>query len=311
MSNEAVIKIEGVTKRYKDLIAVDDVSFQVQGGEIFGLLGPNGAGKSTLIESIIGLRSMDSGNVKIFGKELLPNIQFLRKSLGIQLQTNALFPYLKVSELLQLFSKINRTEKDHKDIILQCDAMHIMGKKIRELSGGQAQLVSVICALLTNAKLFFFDEPTNAMDPYTRRKIWELLRELKSNGSTVFFTTHDMNEAYQLCDRVGIMNNGKLIDVDSPNRLITKYSTNKVMIVDNDARWQQIEVESIGAVEKTDVHYDKLLLYTNRIVDLVLELKERCNSEGLQFEDFTIKETTLEDVFLILTGRRYENDDIN
>lgn len=305
------IEINNVIKKYDDFTAVKDVSFDVNEGEMFGMLGPNGAGKSTLIESIVGLRKIDSGVIKVLGKDISNDIKSLKSSVSIQLQTSHLFPYLKVKELLNLFSTINYSKRNYKDLLERCSAAHFLNKKMKELSGGQSQLVSVVCAILANAEIYFFDEPTSAMDPQTRRYVWELLEELKAMGKTIFFTTHDMDEAYLLCDRVGIMNKGEIIALDKPDFLISKYSSCKVLSIMKEEIWNQSALESLLTINKYKVEDDKILIYTNNIVDTVIELKDKCTTYGIDFKDFSLKETSLEDVFLILTGRRYEDENIN
>ncbi len=215
-----IISVQNLVKNYGAFEAVKNISFDVMEGEIFGLLGPNGAGKSTTLEIIETLRSKTSGKVFVDGLDLDKEPGEIKKIIGVQLQTSGFYPNLNLIELIQLFSGLYNREVDAMNLLKKVNLADKAKNKSKELSGGQKQRFSIATTLINNPKIVFLDEPTTGLDPQARRNLWELIKEIRNNGTTVIITTHYMDEAEQLCDRIAIMNEGKIIKLDSPDGMI-------------------------------------------------------------------------------------------
>ena len=218
--SQPIIKVTDLHKKYGDFEAVRGLSFEVLKGEIFGLLGPNGAGKSTTLEIIETLREKTSGQVWVDGFDLDKEPNEIKKIIGVQLQTSGYYPGLNLVELLQLFAGLYNRVIDPMHLL---DAVNLRDKakvKFKELSGGQKQRFSIATTLINEPRIIFLDEPTTGLDPQARRNLWDLIRQIRDKGTTVIITTHDMDEAEILCDRVAIVDKGKIIAMNSPDKLI-------------------------------------------------------------------------------------------
>jgi ABC-2 type transport system ATP-binding protein len=218
--NKVIISVKDLHKQYGDFKAVKGISFDVMEGEIFGLLGPNGAGKSTTLEIIETLRSKTSGEITVDGLNLDDSPNDIKKIIGVQLQTSGYYPGLNLTELIVLFAGLYNQETDPMALL---DTVNLRDKakaKFKELSGGQKQRFSIATTLINKPKIIFLDEPTTGLDPQARRNLWDLIRDIRSKGTTVIITTHYMDEAEVLCDRVAIIDSGKIISLNSPDRLI-------------------------------------------------------------------------------------------
>ncbi len=218
MSN--IIEVKNLVKNYGSFEAVKGISFDVKEGEIFGLLGPNGAGKSTTLEIIETLRNKTSGEVYVNGLNLDKSPNEIKKLIGVQLQAAGYYPGLKLVELLELFSGLYNQDIDTDHFLNLVNLREKAKAKFKELSGGQKQRFSVATTLINNPRIIFLDEPTTGLDPQARRSLWDLIREIRSKGTTVIITTHYMDEAEVLCDRVAVIDNGRIIAIDSPDKLI-------------------------------------------------------------------------------------------
>ena len=219
MSN-SIIRVENLVKNYGQFEAVKSVSFNVEEGEIFGLLGPNGAGKSTTLEIIETLRPKTSGKVLVNGFDLDKEPGEIKKIIGVQLQTSGFYPGLNLLELIKLFSGLYNRDVDAMELLKKVNLVDKAKNKSKELSGGQKQRFSIATTLIHNPKIIFLDEPTTGLDPQARRNLWDLIREIRAAGTTVILTTHYMDEAEQLCDRIAIMDEGKIIKLDTPDKMI-------------------------------------------------------------------------------------------
>ena len=219
MSN-SIIRVENLVKNYGQFEAVKSVSFNVEEGEIFGLLGPNGAGKSTTLEIIETLRPKTSGKVFVNGFDLDKEPGEIKKIIGVQLQTSGFYPGLNLLELIKLFSGLYNRDVDAMELLKKVNLIDKAKNKSKELSGGQKQRFSIATTLINNPKIIFLDEPTTGLDPQARRNLWDLIREIRAAGTTVILTTHYMDEAEQLCDRIAIMDEGKIIKLDTPDKMI-------------------------------------------------------------------------------------------
>lgn len=218
--NKKIISVSNLVKNYGDFKAVKSISFDVYEGEIFGLLGPNGAGKSTTLEIIETLRSKTSGQIIVDGIDLDKDPSSIKKMIGVQLQTSGFYPGLNLVELIKLFGGLYNREVDPMALLKKVNLVDKAKNKSKELSGGQKQRFSIATTLINNPKIIFLDEPTTGLDPQARRNLWDLIREIRDNGTTVIITTHYMDEAEQLCDRIAIMDEGRIIKLDSPDKMI-------------------------------------------------------------------------------------------
>ncbi len=218
--NNIIISVKNLVKNYGNFNAVKNISFDVYEGEIFGLLGPNGAGKSTTLEIIETLRDKTSGEIIVDGINLDTNTGAIKKIIGVQLQTSGFYPGLNLMELIQLFAGLYNQKVEPMEFLKLVNLEDKAKNKFKELSGGQKQRFSIATTLINKPKIIFLDEPTTGLDPQARRNLWDLIKDIKSKGTTVIITTHYMDEAEQLCDRIAIMDEGKIISLNSPDKMI-------------------------------------------------------------------------------------------
>jgi ABC-2 type transport system ATP-binding protein len=228
--DELAVKCDGLEKRYGDVVAVAGLSLHVRRGECFGLLGPNGAGKTTAIEILEGLIAPDAGEVEVLGLRWRTDERAIRERLGIHLQETQLSEKLTVEEMLRLFRSFYRRGRPIGELLQIVELESKRGSRVGALSGGQKQRLSLACALAGNPDLLFLDEPTTGLDPQSRRQLWEVLERYRAAGGTILLTTHYMDEAQTLCDRVAVVDHGKLIALDSPQALIAALAAPKVVV---------------------------------------------------------------------------------
>ncbi|HVV53934.1 MAG TPA: ABC transporter ATP-binding protein [Mucilaginibacter sp.] len=222
MSKQPIISVRNLVKKYGDFTAVDDISFEVYEGEIFGLLGPNGAGKTTTLEIIETLRDKTSGEITVDGFSLDHDTGSIKKRIGVQLQAAGYYPNLNLSELIVLFSGLYGISKTPKEMLEKVALVEKSKAKYKDLSGGQKQRFSIATTLINDPRIIFLDEPTTGLDPQARRNLWDLIREIRDKGTTVVITTHYMDEAEVLCDRVAFIDGGHIIGIDTPDNFIDK-----------------------------------------------------------------------------------------
>jgi ABC-2 type transport system ATP-binding protein len=228
--HELAVKCDGLRKRYGDVVAVDGLSLHVRRGECFGLLGPNGAGKTTTIEILEGLLAPDAGDVEVLGRRWTTDERDLRERLGIHLQETQLSEKLTVEEMLRLFRSFYRHGRPTGELLQIVELDSKRGSRVGSLSGGQKQRLSLACALAGNPDLLFLDEPTTGLDPQSRRQLWEVLERFRAAGGTILLTTHYMDEAQALCDRVAVVDHGKLIALGSPQELIASLAAPRMVV---------------------------------------------------------------------------------
>lgn len=220
ISQKKIIEVKNLVKKYDDLTAVNDISFDVYEGEIFGLLGPNGAGKTTTLEIIETLREQTSGEVLVEGLSVTTQKNEVKKIIGVQLQQSGFYPNLNLTELIKLFAGLYNIETDPMEVLEMVGLKEKSKAIYKTLSGGQKQRFAVATTIINKPKIVFLDEPTTGLDPQARRNLWELIQNIRDTGSTVVLTTHYMDEAEKLCDRVGIVDAGRIIELDTPGNLI-------------------------------------------------------------------------------------------
>jgi ABC-2 type transport system ATP-binding protein len=221
-NNNAVISVNGLKKRYTDIVAVDDISFEVTRGEIFGMLGPNGAGKTTTIEILEGMRSADSGTALVGGFDVHRDTKKVKSIIGVQLQASAFFDHLSVAETIRLYGELYGERVDVDAILEEVELTDRRKAYFNHLSGGQKQRLSIAVALVNKPQVLFLDEPTTALDPQARRHMWDLIQRIRATGTTIMLTTHYMEEAEEICDRVAIMDQGKIVQLDTPDVLVER-----------------------------------------------------------------------------------------
>jgi ABC-2 type transport system ATP-binding protein len=302
----ATIEVQDLEKYYHETRAVDGVSFQVERGEIFGLLGPNGAGKTTTIEIIEGLRKPDAGIVRVLGWDVVKNPGEVKKRIGVQLQNTALFSRLTVREVIDLFRSFFPGETVDADTLIQQVNLEEKQKALsKNLSGGQRQRLSVALALINRPELIFLDEPTTGLDPQARRAMWQTIEDIRSAGATVLLTTHYMEEAQQLCDRVGVMDHGKMIALGTPNDLIQQNSSESIIEfgLTSHASPDGIFNRLQGGIRPATMEDGLVRIYTSDVTATLIDLAELARNGRFHFNALNVRTATLEDVFLKLTGK--------
>jgi len=296
----ASISVRDLRKRYGDVAAVDGVSFDVEPGEFFGILGPNGAGKTTTLEIIEGLRRPDAGTVSVLGLPAWPRNSELLPRIGVQLQASSFFERLTAREQIRTFASLYGVPPSRADGMLETVGLTGQaGLRTEKLSGGQAQRLSIACALVHDPELLFLDEPTGALDPQARRNLWDLLRQIASSGRTVMLTTHHMDEAESLCDRVAIMDHGKILKAGPPAALVRELDQPLRISVQSGLMSEESAAALGGATKATDDGVS-LTIATSDPSDVLSGLARADALAGLR-----VSGATLEDVFLDLTGREY------
>jgi len=300
-----VIQVQDLRKAYGEVRAVDGISFTVHEGEIFGFLGPNGAGKTTTIEIIEGYKKADAGTVTTLGLDPRRDGYAVKERIGIMLQETNLYPDLRVGELLRLFASYYPNAADP-DALLEMIGLEEKKRAFfRELSGGQKQRVVFVLALINDPALLFLDEPTAGLDPQSRRAIWEWIRLAREKGKTVFLTTHYIEEAEDLCDRVAIIDRGKIIALDTPKRLMADLAVEQRIEFVIQGRLDAGRLKAIpGVTQVMDEGAGAFTIYAPEAQSVLKSLIALAEAEGFALRGLTVKGATLEDVFIQLTGRR-------
>ncbi|MFC1475394.1 ABC transporter ATP-binding protein [Candidatus Zixiibacteriota bacterium] len=301
---DAYIQVEHLRKTYGNLAAVDDISFTIDKGEVFGLLGPNGAGKTTTLEIMEGLRTADSGCVCVSGLDLAHDLGRLKQIIGVQLQATSLYDRIKVAEVLALFGSYYEKSIGVEDLLRLVSLEEKRRAYVKNLSGGQLQRLAVALAIVNDPELVFLDEPTTGLDPQARQNLWAIIENMKTEGRTVILTTHYMEEAERLADRVAIIDHGKIIAMDTPPALIRLLDTGGKIActVSGPLPLEQLnQVPEITKIESTDGHLSLQVTDTKLAVTALLAL---AGEHAVGLEDLHVSRPNLEDVFLHLTGRR-------
>jgi ABC-2 type transport system ATP-binding protein len=298
------IVVENLRKRYGKTQAVDGISFAVHTGEIFGMLGPNGAGKTTTIEMIEGLRDPDEGSITVLGLSQPRDRMAIKMRIGIQLQATSLYPRLTVAEILDLFHTFYRGRKtlSTDELIRMMDLQEKRSTRSKSLSGGQKQRLSVALALVNDADVVFLDEPTTGMDPQARRQLWDVIHALRDRGKTILLTTHYMEEAEQLCDRVAVVDHGRIIELGAPSDLVHRYFS-EIAIEFQDGRGSPDAYQHLPGVSQATVEDGHVTVYSRDVPQTMAALLSQESQDGKALQGLSVRSATLEDVFLKLTGR--------
>ena len=301
MTPSPVIRVNAIRKTYGQTVAVDEVSFEVNAGETFGLIGPNGAGKTTTMECVEGLRSPDRGAISVLGLDPGRERYTLQKRIGVQLQEAQLQKRIKVREAVAFWASLYQAPVDGDRLLEQLGLREKRNAWFMTLSGGQKQRLFIALALINDPELVFLDELTTGLDPQARRAIWDLVRGIRDRGKTVFLTTHLMEEAERLCDRVAILDHGRVIDIGTPAELVRRHCPERTIVVTTDDASAPERFRAIPAVESVSVQGQQVTI-RGRGEGLVTQVIQCLGEHRMPVIDFRTEVPTLEDVFLKLTG---------
>jgi ABC-2 type transport system ATP-binding protein len=303
---DTIIQVEGLRKVYGETIAVDGISFHVQEGEIFGMVGPNGAGKTTTIECLEGLRKPDQGKIRVLDMNPARDGKALRKQVGMQLQQSNLPDRMKVWEALDLYASFYPQSTAWQELMAQLGLQEKRNAPFSKLSGGQKQRLFIALALLPQPQLVFLDELTTGLDPQARHIIWDLVREVQARGKTVVLTTHFMEEAERLCDRIAILDHGKIVALDTPANLIRDLGVEEQVVFALDGMLPPGFEKALSGESHIEQQGERVVIHAanGRKVPLVSEVVNLLTQYQVKFRDLHTEQPNLEDVFLNLTGRQ-------
>jgi ABC-2 type transport system ATP-binding protein len=295
-----IVDVQHLEKRYGRFVAVDDVTFSVEEGEIFGILGPNGAGKTTTVECLQGLRRVDGGELRVLGYDPRTDAGRLRREIGSQLQESALPDRIKVWEALDLFSSLVPSGQSWETVMDQWGLSPKRGAKFGNLSGGQQQRLFVALAVVNDPRLVFFDEMTTGLDPMSRRVTWDLVRQVRDRGTTVVLVTHFMDEAEELCDRIAVINEKRVVAIDTPDGLVRQFGGETTVTFSTDA----VDLAFLDHVEEVDgVTREGRRVRVTGHGALLASVAASLVEHGLKPIDLASHRASLEDVFLTITGQ--------
>lgn len=312
--NGATLRLRGLKKAFGDVRAVDGIDLEVKQGECFGLLGPNGAGKTTTIEICEGLTTPDAGTVELLGRNWQQDADELRQRIGMQLQETQFPDKLTVDETLRLFRSFYRRGISVNESIQTAQLEEKRRSRVGGLSGGQKQRLAMACALVGDPELLFLDEPTTGLDPQARRHLWDLVDQLKQTGRTIILTTHYMEEAERLCDRVGIMDHGRIIALGTPQQLIATLGGEHIVefaVTSHASGENEINAATLKAIPGIQSHRVDAGLHQLSVEELHLAVPRifaALSEQGLHLSEFRTHSATLEDVFVGLTGRNLRDE---
>jgi len=308
-ANQTALRLEHLRKTYKDVVAVDSLDLEVRTGECFGLLGPNGAGKTTTIEICEGLTTPDSGEVEVLGLGWNRHANELRQRLGIQLQETQLAEKLTVLETIRLFRSFFGRGPEPAEVIALVQLEEKQKSRVGQLSGGQKQRLALACALVGDPDLLFLDEPTTGLDPQARRQLWELIEQFKLDGRTILLTTHYMDEAERLCDRVAIMDHGKVISLGTPRELIASIGVEHMVEFSSGGhKLDAAPLRHLDGVRDVTRENGSVRMQVTELHRAVPALLEELDRQRVPLTELRTHSATLEDVFVVLTGRHLRDE---
>ena len=309
--SQSALRVSQLRKAYQDVVAVDGLNLDVQAGECFGLLGPNGAGKTTTVEICEGLTPPDSGEVEVLGCRWNSDSAQLRQRLGIQLQDTQLSEKLTVHETVRLFRSFFRQGAAAAEVIARVQLEEKQNSRVGDLSGGQKQRLALACALVGDPDFLFLDEPTTGLDPQARRQLWELIEEFKESGRTILLTTHYMDEAERLCDRVAILDHGKVIALGTPRELIAATCAEQMVEFSAGSAAKALDVPAlrrIDGVREVRTENGVVLMQVTQLHTSVPALLAELTRQNVPLTELRTHSATLEDVFVTLTGRHLRDE---
>jgi ABC-2 type transport system ATP-binding protein len=308
MDNKTVISIRDLHVSYGAVKAVDGVSFDIYEGECFGLLGPNGAGKTTTLSCLEGLKKPDSGTITVEGLDVQQDSAQVKRMLGVQLQDTTLFPDLTCTELVELYASFYNVFLSRKQIVSYLERFDLQEKarsKAKQMSGGQRQRLSLALAVAHDPRIVVLDEPTTGLDPQARRGLWESIRHMRGEGRTVILTTHYMEEAETLCRRVGIIDHGKILALDTPHALTSALGEASTLSADVELDPEHIEkIKALSGVSSVSYEDGQLEIQTTQSQQTLADLQLITVGAGRSIRNVNIRQPNLEDVFLSMTGRK-------
>jgi ABC-2 type transport system ATP-binding protein len=307
-STDTAVRCHGLVKRYADVVAVNGLDLDVARGECFGLLGPNGAGKTTTIEILEGLAEPDAGEVEILGTTWGRDAASLRERLGISLQETQLTEKLTVGETVRLFRSFYRQGRDPETVLAQLALDEKRDARVGKLSGGQKQRLAVACALVGDPEVLFLDEPTTGLDPQSRLQLWQIVMDFRAAGGTVLLTTHYMDEAERLCDRVAIVDHGQVIAQGTPPDLISSLHAANVIEFASEPEIDEATLRALPGVTEPHRRGPNWSLPVSSLAETVPVLLDRIESSGAKLVNLSTHRATLEDLFVSLTGRALRED---
>jgi ABC-2 type transport system ATP-binding protein len=297
-----IIEVQNLTKKYKDFTAVDAINFRVRPGEVFGILGPNGAGKTTTLEMIEGLKSITSGQAILDGKDVTREAFAVKSIIGVQLQASSFFDGLNLVELLNTFASLYNRKVDALALLRQVQLEEKAKSQVKELSGGQKQRMSIAVALVNDPKVLFLDEPTTGLDPQARRNLWDLVTHINKQGKTIVLTTHYMDEAEVLCDRIAVMDHARIVAMDETQNLLKLPGLHSSVNFQSKVSLSLERLKTLPGVLEAENEKEFYRLMTadpEKTLTSLFSLEHELNFKIL---DLQLKQPTLEDVFLKLTG---------
>jgi ABC-2 type transport system ATP-binding protein len=310
--SQVVIEADGLVKNYDTFQAVKGVHFQVYQGEVFGLLGPNGAGKTTTMEMIEGLRRPDGGHARVAGYDTQKDLAKVKEVIGVQLQSTSLFELLTVEEIMRMYASFYPNPIPIEPLLEDMTLTDKRKGRVKHLSGGQKQRLAIGLALVNDPKVIFLDEPTTGLDPTARRTLWDIILKLKARGKTIVLSTHYMEEAHVLCDRICLMDQGKIVALDTPRNLVQSLQSDSAIEFRLQGLEEKSEVDKaellrelreVREVKSVDLRKDVFVLYTDKLQESLIALIEKSAGGKLELADLQTRTATLEDVFITMTGR--------
>jgi ABC-2 type transport system ATP-binding protein len=309
-SRGPAVAVTDLWKKYGAVEAVRGISFEIEAGCCFGLLGPNGAGKTTTIEILEGLHSVTAGEVRVLGRRWGHDDREIRERLGVCLQQTVLSPKLEVHETVELFRSFYREGRAPAEVMAEVGLTEKAQARVGSLSGGQQQRLALACALVGNPDLLFLDEPTTGLDPQSRRQVWEIVNRFKEQRRTVLLTTHYMDEAERLCDRLAVMDHGKIIALGTPRELIHSLGGDHVVefSVAETVRERPLDLEGLPSVRSVHGEAGHMILTVGEPHVAIPALLERLRTSGVDLASLTTRHASLEDVFVKLTGRQLRDE---